>query len=133
MFNLLFLSANERGICLEPKIFISDFESAFIKSVSLFFNDSVKHYGCHFHYTQCLQKNIAELGLKNAYFIYNSWFKLFTSIPFVEENKMEQAFNIIVEMKPVFDLETDPKVNSFLAYFRNTWLSDSKKIIIIIC
>ena len=43
---------------------MSDFESGLISAVRTYYNNSVQHLGCHFHYSNVLVKNIALVGLK---------------------------------------------------------------------
>jgi len=58
------LTNNSYGHILNPKIIMSDFESGLISAVRTYYNNSVQHLGCHFHYANALVKNIALVGLK---------------------------------------------------------------------
>ncbi len=56
----------EKGFILAPKVVMTDFELAFIKAWKKVFPETV-HYGCHFHFTQCLARHVQLLGLEAAY------------------------------------------------------------------
>ena len=47
--------------------FICDCEIAVWQSVRLVFGESVKIYGCAFHWTQCLFRNLKKIGLVPFY------------------------------------------------------------------
>jgi isocitrate dehydrogenase kinase/phosphatase len=84
---------------------MSDFETAFIIAFSKAFPESI-HYGCHFHYTQCLNRHLQDLKLSTEYENRDSdvhkWLRLFTALPFVPRDKDQIAFDLLVNHKPIF-------------------------------
>jgi hypothetical protein len=47
--------------------FVCDFEKAVWQSVRIIFGENVKIYGCAFHWTQCLFRNLKKIGLVPFY------------------------------------------------------------------
>ena len=65
---------------------MSDFDLAIIKTIESFFPEA-KHFGCQFHFTQCLKKHLKENQLTTKKIKQNQelkkWFRLFTTISLV--------------------------------------------------
>lgn len=58
IYNKLFHHLKEFSKCeLNPEIVMSDFEAGLISAITTSF-PAAKHWGCHFHFTQCLIKHI---------------------------------------------------------------------------
>ena len=64
------LANNPYGYNLKPKTIMSDFESGLIAAVRVYYNNTVQHLGCHFHYANALVKNIALVGLKTGNYFW---------------------------------------------------------------
>ena len=126
------LKNNSYGFKLNPKIIMSDFENGLISAVRIFFNNKVVHLGCHFHFTNALVKNISIVGLKSENEEPNSeihkWLRLFTLLPFVQPENLQQAFNSIIKNKPIFNtVDLENKVQKFINYFIDTWMPNGKQ------
>ena len=84
---------------------MTDFESAFIAAIKLKY-PHIKHWGCHFHFCQCLYRKIQNLSLATEYENKNchihKWLRLFTVIPFLPPNKVDEGLNYIISITPVY-------------------------------
>ena len=119
---------------------MSDFESGIIPAINYSF-PAAKHWGCNFHFTQCLTQNIKSTGLStennNKESELHKWLKLFLALPFVSPNDYYHAADLILENKPLIYLNTEleQKIQDFINYFKSTWVLDkthnknNKKII----
>ena len=101
------------------KIVMTDFEVSLISVVKEVFPDA-KHYGCFFHFKQCLYRKISNLGLKKKYDSdpeFQRKVKLLEALAFVPVNFVERSFNIILEQNilPV-------QMQNFVDYFEDTWI-----------
>ena len=82
---------------LKPAVINGDFEAAAIKAWYAQF-PGVKYQGCNFHFTQALNRNISEKGLKKEYCtndIYRSWLKMFKSLAFVPPHAVKHGLSYI--------------------------------------
>ena len=125
MFKYLKIQAEEENIELKPQTIHCDFEKGAIKPIKYHF-PGIKVIGCHFHYTSAIYKKIAEIGLKNLYSENNkfkSWIRMFMALPFVKLDDIDCCFEELKDTKPEID-EEDKKIEQFIEYFENTWISD---------
>ncbi len=102
---------------------MTDFELAFINAWKRIFPDTV-HYGCHFHFTQCLARHVQLLGLESAYELKGQvydWLRLFTAIPLVPEASVPQVFEYLASTVPKGEC-LDLQLKDFLTYFKSTWI-----------
>ena len=63
---LLKKKAEELHLDLSPSVVLSDFELAIIQAAELSF-PTADIKGCYYHYCQCLNRNVQNLGLQVAY------------------------------------------------------------------
>ena len=98
-----------------PKIIYADFETA-IHAAARSVCSAADIRGCHFHLGQPWWKNIQEAGLSKVYTKKkdekekhkkddDEWLvqKLIFGLPFLEPEEVEEAFDELVAMKPVYD------------------------------
>jgi hypothetical protein len=117
----------EMGFILAPKVVMTDFELAFIKAWKKVFPETV-HYGCHFHFTQCLARHVQLLGLEAAYELKGQaydWLRLFSAIPLVPEAFVPEVFEYIASTVPKTE-DLDKNLQEFLKYFKSTWIEKNE-------
>jgi hypothetical protein len=87
-----------------------------------------KHYGCHFHYNQCLRKHSQKYHLNFEYLKDESvhkWIRLFSILPFVPNDQVTKAYNLIINHKPKFvEQTTATNIKLFADYVKDTWIVD---------
>ncbi|CAF1104867.1 unnamed protein product [Brachionus calyciflorus] len=94
--------AIEQGYLLKPIVIISDFEQADINAYNNGF-DQIVMKGCHFHFTQCLWKNIQKIGLVDEYNKADAtfeWLNMFKSLAFIKTDWIPNAWNLILRFVP---------------------------------
>ena len=83
---------------------MSDFELSIINTIESFYPEA-NHFGCQFHYTQCLQKHLKENQLTTKKIKENkelkNWFRLFTTLSLVPKERFHEAVKLILLMKPI--------------------------------
>lgn len=107
---------------LEPEVFISDFEESFINAIKKVF-PNVSHHGCYFHFSQCVIRHVAALGLKQRYntddeFALNV--KMLIALAFVHPDFVIRGFESVKSS----DYYRDPANNlsDLVKYFKKTWI-----------
>ncbi|CAF1105322.1 unnamed protein product [Brachionus calyciflorus] len=124
MITNLINSAKDLGFKLCPSTIVSDFEQAAINAYELCFKNVIVK-GCHFHFTQCLSKNIQKVGYCEEYSSknkVNEWINMFKSLTFLLQDLIPSAFDLINNLLPKYN----SKFNEFLNYFKDTWYGNSK-------
>lgn len=113
---------------IELKNVIIDFEVALKNSLEKTFN-SVKIYGCNFHFTQNVLRKIQSLGLSQLYKDdeqVNSIFRMFLNLSFIKEERKQEGFNFIIEKIKKLKLENIFK--EFISYFERMYFGTSTKL-----
>ncbi|XP_044005459.1 uncharacterized protein LOC122850365 [Aphidius gifuensis] len=107
---------------IKPDKIIIDFESAFIKAVhDIFPNATVS--GCNFHLNQCLYRNVQNDGLAVLYntdINFSTGIRMLAALAFVPCDDVDFAFDMLLKSK--FFVDNLAVLNTFLSYFKNTWL-----------
>jgi len=84
----------------QPKSIVTDYESAMISACSQIFPDS-EHYGCYFHFSQCVWRQIQKIPEAAEKYKQDPDFKLhikaLLSLAFVPKEKVEESFDKLVD------------------------------------
>ena len=111
------------------RVVMVDYETAFQNAFSNLFAslslDEVTFRGCHFHYAQCIIRNVALCGLKTQYKEPNSDVKSFVkeliALAFVPVALVTGVYERMLRDVPQ-ELHEDENFQRFLVYFEGTWL-----------
>jgi hypothetical protein len=100
--------ANEHDLTLKPTKIACDFEKGTIKAFRLYF-PGVKIFGCHFHFTSAVYKNIGEYGLKKFYESetkvkeFYCLIRMLMAFPFLILEDIDDCWEEMQENKPDFN------------------------------
>lgn len=106
-----------------PEMIITDFERGLINALNVF-GTQVKRFGCIFHYGQSLWRKIQNIGMSEEYKnnpIFNRIMKFFLNLPYINPNKIQQAYNYI--MRQVYRANYTNNLNDFIIYFNRTYFN----------
>lgn len=113
---------------LNPKHAMVDFESAAIRGISIEF-PGTEINGCFFHFTQCIWRNIQNLGLaaKYASDVEFAWqLRHLAALAFIPMENVKDSFKklktILHIKKRAAEGTDDHKVIKLFEYFENTWI-----------
>jgi hypothetical protein len=112
-----------RNFIIDPRIVVSDFEIAVIEAFKQMF-PGIKARGCFFHFNQCIWKQIKKKDLQNAFETEASikaWLKKLSSLAFVPQNSMRDAWLMIVNDMYHLPYEHFDKLYGLLLYFNAVW------------
>ncbi|CAF4124927.1 unnamed protein product [Rotaria magnacalcarata] len=115
--------ASERGKHFLPNLIVIDFESGVIPVIKTEFPSS-KHYGCYFHYTQCIYKRIQQLGIQQQYFndeVLRGLCKKLMALALMPQDTVLAGYK---EIRTNAESLQDAPMKQLLTYFENNWLSD---------
>ena len=121
-FTLLKEKAEELHLDLSPCVLLSDFELAILRAAELSF-PTTEIKGCYYHYCQCLNRKIQNLGLQVAYredHSLNSFVRKTAALAFVPRRYVRLAWQALKANMPQL-----PRVEEFSRYFEETWLVGS--------
>jgi hypothetical protein len=101
------------------KIFMSDFELASINAVQAVFPGAI-HFGCQFHFTQCLNRHLKTTGLTTKKVKENEhlkkWFRLFTTLSLVPKESFLESVELILLLRPEINDKETVSINNRLVY-----------------
>ncbi|CAF4155088.1 unnamed protein product [Rotaria magnacalcarata] len=123
LFSELKNLALDRNKNFLPKLFVTDFESGVIPVLKADFPSS-KHYGCYFHYTQCIFRNLKQLGMQSKYVSDESvrgLCKKLMALAMMPENTVLSAYD---EINKDAQMLPDSPMKPLLNYFEKNWLSN---------
>ncbi|XP_064483524.1 uncharacterized protein LOC135396466 isoform X2 [Ornithodoros turicata] len=107
----------------------SDFEQALIQALEAVFHPA-QHRGCHFHFGQCIWRQVQHLGLTQLYREdrhFCSFIRNCVSLAFLpaepDEGEVRTAWQMLKEKVPQVD-----SVQQFLVYFEQTWMGGTYPI-----
>ena len=119
VFTLLKEKADELQLALSPSVVLSDFELAIIQAAQLSF-PTADFKGCYYHYCQCLNRKIQQIGLHVAYREdpdLNRFVRRTAALAFVPQRYIRLAWQALK-----LDAPSLPRVDEFVEYFERTWL-----------
>ena len=102
-----------------------DYEVAICQSLMESFPDIVIH-GCHFHFSQAINRNVNQMGLMLEYKTEGAIRQIIKgiySLPYLPPRDMHPAFNAIADKAR--QEETCEKLMKFLDYVESYWLRSS--------
>ena len=102
----------------KPKIIHSDFEKAIEKAIksNKYFDDSLIHSRCFFHYGQMVRKKLYESGIFKKKFNRNGY-EILSNIEilcFIDMNNIDKFKKIIIDNLKKYD-----KIDNFIKYLNN--------------
>ena len=106
--------AEELHLDLSPSVVLSDFELAIIQAAELSL-PSADIKGCYYHYCQCLNRKIQNLGLQVAYredHHLNSFIRKTAALAFVPRRYVRLAVKA--------NMPQLPRVEEFVKYYEET-------------
>ena len=98
---------------------LSDFELAIIQAAELSF-PTADIKGCYYHYCQCLNRKIQQIGLQVAYREdqrLNHFVRKIAALAFVPQRFVRLAWQAVK-----FEAPPLPRVEEFITYYEETWL-----------
>ena len=114
--------AEELHLDLSPSVVLSDFELAIIQAAELLL-PTADIKGCYYHYCQCLNRKIQNLGLQVAYredHHLNSFIRKTAALAFVPRRYVRLAWQAVKANMPQL-----PWVEEFVKYYEETLLTDT--------
>ena len=82
--------------------------------------------GCHFHYSQCLWRNIQDKGLTTLYKETTSlrqFFRLLLALPFVRVDCVEDTYmHVVRDAWPSGIARDHPQLMKFMEYYTDYWI-----------
>ena len=106
-FGLLKEKAEELSLDFSPVVVLSDFELAIIQAAELSF-PTADIKGCYYHYCQCLNRKIQQIGLQVAY-------REDQNLAFVPRRYVRLAWQAVKAEAPQL-----PRIQEFTAYYETT-------------
>ncbi|CAF1097881.1 unnamed protein product, partial [Brachionus calyciflorus] len=88
---------------------MTDFEQAASKAFEFHFPNA-EAKGCYFHFRQSVRRWVSTNGFKKKYddnIFFRIWVKKLTAIAMVPQDRMDEAFQMVIECKPE-DLDVQP-------------------------
>lgn len=110
---------------IKPNFVLIDFEIAAKKALEKVFVGVLVN-GCYFHFSQCLQRKLQKLGLKNLYeenACFRNRIKFLKALAFVPEYDIIKIYQELISVHLVDDEDDQPDFLEFLDYFEKTWVS----------
>ena len=107
---------------LEPNIIITDFEAAVIEAIRVEFPNTI-HYGCFFHYVQCLLRYVQTHDMVIDFYhsqTFRANFYLKCALALLPFNEIRLASERVDQEYPIPDL--------FKNYFNGFWLNKTMMI-----
>lgn len=113
------------GLEFKPKKVFSDYELSIMNAFRLVFN--IQPYGCWFHFTQAIFKNVKKHGLSRFYKTprFARLVRMLFNLPLIPANLIKSYFSII--SKEIKELNLNGQVSPFLNYIYKTWISDKAR------
>jgi len=103
---------------------VSDFEAALWRAVKEVFDDTVKHRGCAFHWSQSVWRHLQELGLTVRYksddAVRRFCRKIF-ALQLLPEEHMVDALNVLKDEGTV----KSKKLMKLILYVEATWFTNA--------
>ncbi|XP_064483521.1 uncharacterized protein LOC135396466 isoform X1 [Ornithodoros turicata] len=129
-FALFVEMAQQMGYEFSSLVYVrSDFEQALIQALEAVFHPA-QHRGCHFHFGQCIWRQVQHLGLTQLYREdrhFCSFIRNCVSLAFLpaepDEGEVRTAWQMLKEKVPQVD-----SVQQFLVYFEQTWMGGTYPI-----
>ncbi|CAF0956901.1 unnamed protein product [Brachionus calyciflorus] len=119
---------DEKGIILNPKTVMSDYEPEAINAVKEVFPEA-RTQGCYFHYIQSIRKNIQNKMLTNKYknnVETRKWFDKLKALAFLPKDYINFAYSNIKSIRPFSS--NSQNYEKFIIYFEQTWLFGHYKL-----
>lgn len=108
----------ERGLSLQPRRIVMDFEDASRRAAGVVFGPSTTISGCFFHFTQAVWRKIQSLGMTDRY-MNDQAFREFccrlTSLAFLPINDVQSGFDHLRQNAP-------DATDDILAYLQRTYV-----------
>ena len=108
---------------LSPHYILTDFEDAAINSFKFHFPSAILK-GCFFHFSQCLWRKFAFYGFTVHYSNkqVKSLFKSAIALALLPQDKVKDAFEMIVDVANDINVDHDIDLTCFVDYMTDTWI-----------